>query len=70
MPPYLKDERLRGRVSERHSGTLRRAASPKAGLQILSLYSSVMYNTGAFALPSVPWAAGFAFIFPPPSLAG
>jgi hypothetical protein len=32
------------------------------------LSSSAMYNTGAGALPSVPWVAGF--IFGSPSLNG
>jgi hypothetical protein len=37
------------------------APSLKASLHVLLLSSSAMYNTGAVALPSVPWVAGFIF---------
>ncbi len=33
--------------------------SLRASLQVLSLNSSAMYSTGADALTSVPWVAGF-----------
>ncbi|MGH8569126.1 MAG: hypothetical protein ACREXU_14220 [Gammaproteobacteria bacterium] len=38
--------------------------SPNASLQLLLLSSSAMYNTGADALSSFPWVAGFIFWSP------